>query len=140
MFNIYGILIWASRKPQKIEKNSFCKSPPVKIIPSPAKFLFLPPLNTIWGWGGGGGGFPPSHLLMLFGKPWQAWLCMETIYYYEQFFITYNKQTTLVLLFLKGYTYHTSFKLNIVNFSRALPPGPPWTHWGAHSAQCEDIF
>ena len=37
MFNIYGILIWVSQKPQKIEKNSLCKSPP-----NPFKWIFSP--------------------------------------------------------------------------------------------------
>ena len=46
MFNIYGILIWASKKPQKIEKKFLVQIPPSKIS-SP----------------------PPLHLLTLFGKP-----------------------------------------------------------------------
>lgn len=52
MFNIYGILIWALQKPQKIEKKILVKNPPqLKKIPPPAKFLpppLSPPLNAIY--------------------------------------------------------------------------------------------
>ena len=69
MFNIYGILIWASQKPQKFEKKFLVQSsppPPVKKVPpTVAKFLVPPPV-------GGGGGNPP-HLLTLFGKPWYVY-------------------------------------------------------------------
>ena len=58
MFNIYGIVIWALQKPQKIEKKVPVKNPPqLKKIP------------------------PPSlHLLMLFGKPWYIYIYIYYIY------------------------------------------------------------
>ena len=61
MFDIYGISIWASQKPQKIESIS-CVILPVKKIP-PSKFL-VPPSRE-----------DSPHLFMLFGKPWKrgAW-------------------------------------------------------------------
>ena len=48
MFNIYGILIWASQKPQKIEKNSLWKYPSSETHSGVGEFPPSPPLNAIW--------------------------------------------------------------------------------------------
>ena len=54
---------------------------------------------------------------------------MHILYYSNNFLLDLESCSFV----FKG-LYHTSFKLNIVIFSSALPPGAPWTHWGVHSA------